>query len=299
MRTTIKKNNPTGWIWLFLLPTLILYTIYTILPIIASVCYSFMDWVGYSSKARFVGFENYAELFQDDLFWNSMKNTFLFLLYAVPGRFIASFMLALILTAGITPVKSAYRTMIFIPVVTTGAIIGTIMTMIFDPGNGPVNLILTRLHLIDGKVSFLGNGDTALATSAVIWIWKWIGTSLIYWIASLQSIPNELYEAATVDGAGTFTKFRAITLPLLVPYAALIFILTLSDAMKVFDLMLTLTGGGPFYRTEVIELFIYRHAFASSFPRVGYASAAATVFGLIFVAITLVRMIPGRKEKTE
>ena len=299
MKTTIKKHNPTGWIWLFLLPTLILYTIYTILPIIASVCYSFMDWVGYSKKGTFVGLENYIELFQDNLFWNAMKNTFLFLLYAVPGRFLASFMLALLLTAKLTPAKSVFRTMIFIPVVTTGAIIGTIMTMIFDPGNGPVNLILEKLHLIDSGVSFLGNGDTALATSAVIWIWKWIGTSLIYWIASLQSIPDELYEAATVDGAGTFMKFRAITLPLLVPYAALIFILTLSDAMKVFDLMLTLTGGGPFFRTEVIELFIYRHAFTSSSPRVGYASAAATVFGLIFVAITLIRMIPGRKEKTE
>lgn len=293
MRT--NKRTPLGWIWLFLLPTVTLYSIYTMYPIITTVRYSFMDWSGFSLSGKFVGLDNYRELFQDDLFWNAVKNTFLYLSYAVPGRFLLSFLLALILTAKFTPAKAVFRTMIFIPVVTTGAIIGTIMTMIFDPGNGPVNLILSKLHLIDSSVFFLGNGRTALATSSIIWIWKWTGTSLIYWIASLQSIPLELYEAATIDGAGVWGKFKAITVPLLVPYSIIIFVLTLSDAMKVFDLMLTLTGGGPFFKTEVIELFIYRHAFTSSVPRVGYASSAATIFGLIFVAITLVQALPKRR----
>ena len=117
-------------------------------------------------------------------------------------------------------------------------------------------------------ISFLGNATTALGTSAVIWIWKWTGTSLIYWLASLQSIPHELYEAAVIDGAGAWQKFRFITAPLLIPFGAIILILTIGDAMRVFDLMLTLTGGGPFYRTEVMELFIYRQAFASSVPRI-------------------------------
>lgn len=292
---SMKKKVPLGWIWLFLAPTIILYGIYTIYPIITTVRYSFMDWSGFSLNGEFVGLENYVELFQDELFWNAMKNTFLFLFYAVPGRFLLSFLLALVLTALITPLKALFRTMIFIPVVTTGAIIGTIMTMIFDPGNGPINLILMKLNIIPEGITFLGNADTALGTSAVIWVWKWAGTSLIYWIAALQSIPNELYEAATIDGAGIWGKFKAITLPLLIPYAAIIFVLTLSDAMKVFDLMLTLTGGGPFFRTEVIELFIYRHAF-TSFPRIGYASAAATIFGLIFVVITLLQAIPKRKK---
>lgn len=290
-----KKKIPLGWIWLFLLPTVILYGIYTVYPIITTVRYSFMDWSGFSAHGKYVGIDNYVELFQDSLFWNSLKNTFLFLLYAVPGRFLLSFLLALLLSAKFTPCRSVFRTMIFIPVVTTGAIIGTIMTMVFDPGNGPVNIILQKLHLIPKGIAFLGNGNTALITAAVIWIWKWTGTSLIYWIASLQSIPNELYEAATIDGAGVWGRFRSITVPLLIPYAAIIFVLTLSDAMKVFDLMLTLTGGGPFFKTEVIELFIYRHAFTSSIPRVGYASAAATVFGFIFVVITLLQAIPKKK----
>lgn len=293
-----KRNRiPYGWIYLFLLPTIILYGIYTIYPMFATLWYSLLDWTGFSVSGKFVGLMNYKELFQDPLFFNSLKNTFLFLLYAVPGRFILSLLLGILLTSKICPLKSPFRTVIFIPVVTTGAIIGTIMNMIFDPNNGPVNLILEKLGLIDSQIFFLGHASTALITSAIIWIWKWTGTSLIYWIASLQSIPEELYEAATIDGAGSISKFRYITAPLLVPFASIILILTISDAMRVFDMMLTLTGGGPFYKTEVIELFIYRHAFSSSVPRIGYASAAALVFGLIFVVIAVMQMIVSKIRK--
>lgn len=294
-----KQAKPIGWIWLFLFPTIILYGIYTIYPTIATVWYSLLNWTGFSRRGVFVGLDNYRELFSDPLFWNSLKNTFLFLLYAVPGRFILSLLLALLVTAKWCPAQSLFRTIIFIPVVTTAAIIGTIMTMIFDPSNGPVNLLLTKLGIIKGNIFFLGNATTALGTSAVIWIWKWTGTSLIYWLASLQSIPHELYEAAVIDGAGAWQKFRFITAPLLIPFGAIILILTIGDAMRVFDLMLTLTGGGPFYRTEVMELFIYRQAFASSVPRIGYASAAAMIFGLIFIVLTLIQQsvgfIKGRK----
>lgn len=293
-----KLNKvPYGWIFLFLLPTLVLFALYTLYPAVASVFYSLFDWNGFSVEGKFIGLGNYAELFHDDLFWNSLKNTVLFLAYAVPGRFLLSLLLALLLTSTICPCKSTFRTLIFVPVVTTGAIIGTIMTLVFDPGNGPVNLFLMKLGLIDKKLYFLGNAKTALPTAAVIWIWKWTGTSLVYWIASLQSIPTELYEAATIDGAGTFQKFRRITMPLLAPFALIILVLTISDAMRIFDLMMTLTGGGPFYKTEVMELFIYRHAFSASVPRIGYASAAATIFGLIFVGIALLQKAAGKPRK--
>ncbi len=283
-----SRRQPTFWIVLFLLPTIVLYGLYTIYPAVMTLWYSVFDINGFSAQSTFIGLDNYRELFSDSLFWNSLKNTFLFLLYAVPGRFVISLLLALLLTWKLCPFKSFFRTLVFIPVVTTGAIIGTIMVMIFDPGNGPVNAALSLFGL-ETDISFLGNANTALFTSAVIWIWKWVGTSLIYWIASLQSIPDELYEAATIDGAGAWKRFRYITAPLLIPYGIVILVLTISDALRVFDLMLTLTGGGPFYRTEVMEIFIYRHAFGSSVPRIGYASAAATVFGVIFVFMTLLQ----------
>lgn len=297
MSTSLQKDkSPLLWIWIFLLPTVVLYTLYTIFPIISTLWYSVLDWKGFSSKGKFIGLANYKSLFQDKLFWNSLKVTFKFLLYAVPTRFLISFLFSLILTSKMCPGKSVFRTMIFIPVVTTGAIIGTIMNMVFDPGNGPVNLILSKIGLISANVSFLGNAKTALITGAVIWVWKWSGTSLIYWIASLQSIPDELYEAAMIDGADFWIKFRYITVPFLTKYAFVILVLIISDAMKVFDMMLTLTNGGPMYATEAIELFIYRYAFSSSVPRLGYASAAATVFGLIFVAITVIQMAVNKKK---
>jgi len=297
-RNKVKKI-PYGWIIAFLMPTLILFALYTLYPSLASVVYSLFDWNGFSLQGKFIGLGNYEELFHDDLFWNSLKNTLLFLLYAVPCRFLFSLLIALLLTSVLCPLKSTFRTLIFIPVVTTGAIIGTIMTLIFDPGNGPINLILMKLGLLDKSIFFLGNANTALVTSALIWVWKWTGTSLVYWIASIQSIPSELYEAARIDGANSFQRFGSITLPLLIPFGLIILVLTISDAMKVFDLMLTLTGGGPFYRTEVMELFIYRHAFSASVPRIGYASAAATIFGLIFVVITLAQGFVRKSKKEE
>jgi multiple sugar transport system permease protein len=164
------------------------------------------------------------------------------------------------------------------------------MNMFFDPSQGPVNLVLGALGIMKEQVFFLGNADTALVTAGMIWCWKWLGISLVYWIASLQSIPEELYESAHMDGAGAWKAFAHITVPLLVPFGIIIVILTLSDALRVFDLMLTLTKGGPFFKTEVIEIFIYRWAFGASIPRIGYASTAAIVFGWVFIIITVIQL---------
>jgi multiple sugar transport system permease protein len=284
------RRTPYGWIYLFLAPTLVLYGIYSLWPVVATLYYSFLNWNGFQISGTFTGLDNYREMFGDDLFWNSLKVTFQFILIVVPLRFFISLFFGLLLNWGRLRFRSIYRTLLFIPVVTTSAIIGTIMNMIFDPTKGPINVFLNALGLAQGQIFFLGSANTALATSGIIWVWKWLGTSLIYWIASLQSIPNELYEAARIDGAGTLRIFGSITAPLLVPFGTIIFILTLSDAMRVFDLMLTLTGGGPFFRTEVIELFIYRWAFGASIPRLGYASAAATIFGVMFMILTVIQL---------
>ena len=287
----MKKHVPYGWIYLFLAPTLILYGMYTIWPVIGTVWYSFLDWNGFQRKGSFTGFDNYRELFADPLFWNSLKATFLFLFIVVPVRFFLSLGAALLLNWKLFHFKSLFRTLIFIPVVTTSAIIGTTMNMFFDPSQGPVNIVLSALGIMKEPVFLLGNADTALFTAGMIWCWKWLGISLIYWIASLQSISDELYESAHMDGAGAWKTFAHITTPLLFPFAFIILILTVSDALRVFDLMLTLTKGGPFFRTDVIEIFIYRWAFGAAIPRIGYASTAAVVFGWIFIIITVLQLL--------
>ncbi len=292
-----KKHHEVLWIALFLLPNTLLYTIYTIAPAVMTAIYSLFDWNGFQASGTFYGIRNYIELFHDNVFFQSLKATFLFMLVVVPLRFLISLGFGLLLNSSACKFRSFFRTLLFLPVVTTGAIIGTIMIMIFDPSHGPVNIVLGKLGVLESGTNLLGSFDTALYTSGVIWTWKWMGMSLIYWIASLQSIPSELYEAAKIDGASVFQQFFMVTAPLLKQFAAIIFVLTVSDSLRVFDLMLTLTNGGPFYSTETIELFIYHMAFTDRVPRLGYASAAATIFALIFCVIAIFQSLIKRSRE--
>lgn len=284
-----RKRTPYGWIYLFLAPTLILFSMYTLYPIGATVWYSLTNMRSFTSRnISFVGLANYRALFADKQFLNSLSVTGRFLLMAVPARFLISLLLALLLNWKRCAGKTFFRTMFFLPVLTTSAVIGVVFIMILDPTMGPVNIILKMLNVSSlANVSLLGTHNTALPTAAVIWVWKWLGNSLIYWIASLQSVPDELYEAARIDGANSVQLFKSIIVPLLIPFAVIILVLTVSDAIRVFNLMLTLTNGGPYFATETVEVFIYRHAFQSSSPRMAYASAAATIFGVFFMGIVV------------
>lgn len=284
-----RRRTPYGWIYLFLAPTLILFTMYTLWPIGATIWYSLTNMRSFTSKnVQFIGLANYVSLFKDEQFLNSMKVTGKFLLMVVPARFILSLLLALVLNWNRCKGKTFFRTMFFLPVLTTSAVIGVVFIMLMDPTMGPFNAIMRLLGMEQwANVSLLGTSSTALATAGVIWVWKWLGNSLIYWIASLQSIPEELYEAAKIDGANSWQIFKSIMTPLLMPFAAIIMVLTISDAIRVFNLMLTLTNGGPYYTTETVEVFIYRHAFQATSPRMGFASAAATIFGVFFMVIVV------------
>lgn len=279
------------WIYLFLLPTVVLYTLYTLWPIVASYWYSLLDWNGFEDQGTYVGLENYRRIFQDHYFWSAFRHTFVFALITVPVRVGLSLVLAIMLNNPRLPFASVFRTALFLPVVTTTAIIGVIMTFIFDPAGGPVNAILLKLHIIDLPVNFLGDSSTALYTVMIVHVWKWFGVTLIYWLAALQTIPNDLYEASRVDGANAWRTFWGITLPSLLPFLVIIVTLSFLETIEIFDLMLTMTNGGPFYSTEVIDLFIYRQAFASATPQLGYASAAAVAFGLTTLGIALIQVL--------
>ena len=208
-----KKHHEVLWIALFLLPNTLLYTIYTIAPAVMTAIYSLFDWNGFQASGTFYGIRNSIELFHDNVFFQSLKATFLFMLVVVPLRFLISLGFGLLLNSSACKFRSFFRTLLFLPVVTTGAIIGTIMIMIFDPSHGPVNIVLEKLGMLASGTNLLGSFDTALYTSGVIWTWKWMGMSLIYWIASLQSIPSELYEAAKIDGCGPFRIYWSVILP--------------------------------------------------------------------------------------
>jgi len=278
----------TTWIWIFLLPTVVLYGVYTIYPVIASYWYSLVEWNGFDAGQQFVGVSNYREVFADPLFWNSFKVTFLFMLLVVPARVLLTLLVAMVLNSPKLPLIGVLRSAFFIPVVTTTAIIGVVMRFILDPATGPINSLLIKLG--GGGVDFLGDQHLALPTAAVLYIWKFFGVTMIYWLAALQTIPYELYEAARIDGAGTWQLFRHITVPMLKPFLIIITVLTIEETFHNFDLMYTLTAGGPYFHTEIIEIYIYRWAFAAPIPQLGHASAAAVVFGLLVAIVGAVQL---------
>jgi multiple sugar transport system permease protein len=273
----------TTWIWIFLLPTIVLYGLYTLYPIVASYWYSLVEWNGFTADQRFVGISNYRAVFADPLFWNSFKITLLFMLLVVPARVVLSLLIAIMLNSPKLPLAPVLRSAFFIPVVTTTAIIGVVMRFILDPASGPINSII--LALGGEGINFLGDQRWALPTAAALYVWKFFGVTMIYWLAALQTIPNELYEAARIDGAGLLQLFRHITLPMLKPFLIIITVLTVEETFHNFDLMYTLTAGGPFFHTEIIEIYIYRWAFAAAIPQLGHASAAAVIFGLLVAVV--------------
>ncbi len=278
-------------VYIFLLPTIVLYGLFTVYPVIGSYWYSFLDWNGFDAVKTWVGLANYAEILADPMFWNSFRITVTFTLMAVPIKVFLALLLAILLNSPRMPWSGFFRTAFFLPVVTTTAIVGVVMQFVFDPASGPINLGLIQLGILDEGINFLGDSKTALWTVVGVFVWKWFGTTLIYWLAALQTIPKDLYEAAAIDKAGPVRMFTSITLPLLKPFTIIITLLTLESTLQVFDLMLTMTGGGPFYATQVMEIYIYEAAFASTTPRLGMASAAAVLFGLFICVVGLFQLL--------
>lgn len=285
-----------GWCWLFMAPAVILYILFQGYPILCSIQYSLLDWSGLTSNAVFVGLKNYRELLHDELFWNAFVNSFRYTLMIVPLELAVSLFLAYMLNDEKMKGRSAYRTMYFIPVVTTASVVGIIMIFILGV-QGPVNHVLMTLHLIDAPINFLGNAKYAMPTLVLISLWKDCGTYMIYWLAGLQGVSKDVYEAATVDGANRRQTFFHIVLPLITPVGGIIAILCAINSLKVFDIVKTMTEGGPFYATDVIATYVYRSAFSSEIgmPRLGYASAAALFFGAVVIgAGTVMNMVKSR-----
>lgn len=278
-----RERRRNLWIYAFLLPTFVLYGMYTLYPMVASYWYSLVEWNGFTADQRFVGLANYEKVFADPQFWNSVKVTLVFMLIVAPLRVFGAFALAILLNSPKLPFTGFFRTVYFIPVVTTTAIVGVVMRFIFDPASGPIAGVLSLFGA--GPVDLLGSSATALWTAGIVYVWKFFGITLIYWLAALQTIPRDLYEAARIDGAGPVGVFRYITLPMLIPFLLIITVLTVEDCFHAFDLMQTMTAGGPFFSTEIVEIYIYRFAFAASIPQLGHASAAAVLFGLLVLVV--------------
>jgi ABC-type sugar transport system permease subunit len=276
---------------------------FTLWPLIATIIYSFFDWDGISPLQDFVGIRNYIEIAKDPVFWESFRNTFVFAIANTVIKLSLSLVMAILLTKRWLKFKSVFRTVFFIPFVLPVSLAGLIFTYLLNPSNGALNSVLHSLGVAHGSVDLLGHDETALAAVIGVSVWQVFGEYLIYWMAALQNVPDELYEAADLDGASEWKKLVRITLPLIRPVAVIIALLAVINALHVFALIVTLTAGGPGTNTYVVSFFIYQQAFQQLPFRYGYASAAAVLFALLaFAFVTsqglLVRRAQAARKET-
>lgn len=277
---------------MFILPALLVYLVFSIYPMFSSFYYSMTNWDGYSSNIKFISLANYKYMLQDTSFHKALCNTFLFVIMDVILQNVLGLINALILEAKIRG-KNVLRAMFFVPVVLPAIVVSYMWTYIYGYNGGVLNLFLEWLHV--PKVDFIGDSHIAIYFVILTGIWQWMSYRMVIYISSLQNIPVDVYEAADMDGASGFTRLRKITLPLLAPAFKINMILCTIGALKQFDVVFTMTNGGPGNATEVIATKIFHEAF--SYSDYGYGCAIGVVLFFFIMIVTV--LINGFFDKRE
>ena len=274
---------------LFLAPALGAIGVFFFIPVIAAFVLSFTDFDIYSlgnfAYARFVGLKNYAHLISDPLFWKALKNTLYFLVLGGPLSIAVSLGAALLIQSKVVRWKGLFRTAYFAPVVTTLVAVAVVWRFVYHPRFGLLNYVLSLVGI--GGVDWLGDSAWAMPAIILMAVWKNFGYNMIIFIAGLQNIPTELYEAAAIDGAGTMARFRSITLPMLAPTTIYISIITMIGYFQLFSEPYVMTQGGPLNSTLSIVLLMYQQGFR--WWNMGYSAALAFVLFAFILAGSLLQ----------
>lgn len=279
---------------LFLAPALIAIGVFFFVPVIAAFILSFTDFDIYSlakfEYARFLGFKNYTRLLQDPLFWKALKNTLYFLLVGGPLSIAVSLTAAMLLNSRLVRFKTFFRLAYFAPVVTTLVAIAVVWRFVYHPRFGLLNYVLSLIG-IEG-IDWLGDPNWAMPAIILMAVWKNFGYNMIIFIAGLQNIPNELYEAASIDGANPWQQFKSITLPMLAPTTLFISVITMIGYFQLFAEPYVMTQGGPLNGTLSIVLYMYQQGFR--WWNMGYSAALAFV---LFAFIVVGSVIQSQIQK--
>ncbi|MGH2532652.1 MAG: carbohydrate ABC transporter permease [Thermomicrobiales bacterium] len=285
-----RSNERIGY--LFILPSFIHLVVFLVIPIGFSLYLSFHDWNGPNFQdAPFIGLDHYRFLRGDTRFWNAMENTAYYTLLSVPLGMAISLLVAVVMNQKLRAVN-LFRTLFFMPVISSWVAVSIIWITLLDPTSGIVNYVLGQVGI--PGVQWLNDPRWAMPALVLIAIWKSLGFSMVIWLAGLQAIPAELQEAAALDGAGRWSSFWNITLPLLAPTTFFLAITGVIGSFQVFAPMYVITKGGPLDSTNVVVFEIYRRAFTEF--KMGYASAQSWVlFAVIFTA-TLIQITYMRRR---
>lgn len=281
--------------YIFVLPAAIIFIIFYIIPFIWVFQLGLYDWDGILPTKIFVGLGNFKEIFfEDRIWWQSMLNAGWITFIALTFQNALAFLLAWACNREIK-LQHFYRLIFFIPPVLSEVVVGLVWQWILDGHYGLLNSWLARWGLAHLARDWLSDPNTALTAVAIVHSWKGFGWGFLIFLAGLQTIPRELYEAARVDGANAWDCFRKITIPLMIPVAVLVAILTVLGTMQAFVLIIAMTGGGPAYHTQVPVLRILASMRGSS--RFGYACAQGISFGLILVVISFIQYRFSRRAR--
>ncbi len=269
----------------FLLPSFLGLLVFSLIPIIAVAVISFFSW-SLIGQPTFVGLKNYATMFSSSSFWHSLLLTFYYVLLNIPMQTVFALLLALLLNQKI-PGRGIFRTIFVVPWMATAVAMGIVWQWIFDPQYGTLNTFLGVLH-ITGP-AWLSSPGWALPAIAAVNIWQYTGYNMLFFLAGLQGIPPDFYEATSLDGATPIQQFFTITLPLLSPTMFFVLVTDVIGSAQVFDTVYAMTKGGPGDATSVLNFNIFRQAF--EFFHAGYASALSMVLFAILLIITLLQVL--------
>jgi raffinose/stachyose/melibiose transport system permease protein len=283
--------------YLFVLPAILLFCTFHVYPFINVFRLSLFQWDGISTTMRFIGLAHFRDIFTaNPQWWYSMWHAFYITLLTLVFQNGLALMLALACDRAIKGAQT-YRMIFFLPPVLSGIVVGLIWQWIYDGNYGLLNYWLNNMGIGHLARAWLADPKTALTCVGIVHMWKGFGWGFIILLAGLQSIPRELYEAAKVDGAGAWDTFAKVTVPLMVPVFVLVVILTILNTMQIYDLIVSLTGGGPGYHTEVPITRILATMRGAS--QLGYACALGVVFGLILLAVSFVQIQASKLVKQE
>jgi raffinose/stachyose/melibiose transport system permease protein len=300
--TRLDKVMSSSRFWglMYVLPMLVLMLTFTIYPIIDSFRISLYNYKGFGDPTQFVGFRHFVTIANDERFWNAFKNTVLYTVILVPVQLTLALLLAVILDGPRMRLRTFYKTIYFMPVVTSIAIVAIVMRLMFQSGGTAITSLFVP-WLLDKPINPIGDPRTSLLSVTAFGIWYSFGINLVYFLAALQTVPRELYDAAAVDGANWFQRVRHITLPGIRSISVIILFFAILGSLRVFEQSFVMTGGGPFFSSEVVSGYIYAYAFGSSglggtsvTPNVGYASAAAILMSFIVLGVTVVQLLVNR-----
>ena len=278
----MNKTGKKSWIaYLYIFPLLVLSFVLVYYCIIDTVVVSFTDWDGMTDVFHFVALKNYIKMFKDHVFWTSVVNNLIFFVGTVFIQALLGFVLAVLLKKKL-PGSNVFKAIYFMPIAMATSIITAIFRIIMDPTNGALNQFLRAIHLNGFAVNWLGDPKIALVSVIIVNIFQWMGFSMITYYAGLMSLPDDVYEAAKIDGAGFWRTTFSVTLPMLKGTTNVLIILGIVGSLKTFDIVKLLTGGGPGRSTTVMNTYLYEKAF-KDFNAGGAAS--------IGVAILIIAMV--------